>query len=131
MTSYRILVTGARSCTQQQALYVENVIYAAAYAPMSRGDAVIVVQGECPYGGVDKVAENLATSTKGLINEGHPADWKRLGRKAGMMRNGEMVAAGAEICLAFPNAQSTGTWDCIRKAAAAGIHVRIYPLVES
>jgi hypothetical protein len=129
--TYRILVTGARSCTERQALYVENVIYAAAYTPMSRGESVTVVQGECPYGGVDKVAENLSTSTKGLINEGHPANWDHLGSKAGPARNAEMVTAGADICLAFPNAQSTGTWDCIRKAAAAGIHVRIYPLVES
>jgi hypothetical protein len=40
-----------------------------------------------------------------------------------------MASLGAKLCLAFPRkGGSRGTWDCIRKAADAGIPVRIYPL---
>ena len=39
------------------------------------------------------------------------------------IRNAEMVAAGAEMCLAFHRAisSSKGTKDCARRALAAGI----------
>lgn len=39
-----------------------------------------------------------------------------------------MAVAGAALCLAFPAPTSTGTHDMIRRAAAHGIHTRIYPL---
>jgi len=125
---YRILVTGSRECTEVQARYVENVLYTAASGPLGRGRIVVVVEGRCPKGGVDRVAQRWADQTRGVTGEGHPADWDRHGNAAGPIRNTEMVAAGADICLAFPSASSKGTWDCIRKAADAGIHVRIYPL---
>lgn len=38
-----------------------------------------------------------------------------------------MVDLGADICLAFPTKSSIGTWDCVRRANAAGIRVIIVP----
>jgi hypothetical protein len=35
-----------------------------------------------------------------------------------------MVDLGADLVLAFPLGKSEGTRDCIRRATAAGIHVR-------
>jgi hypothetical protein len=129
MKPYRILVTGSREVTKAQAAYVENVLYVAVSAPLMRGQGVVIVEGRCPRGGVDRVAQRFAEQTRGCTNEGHPADWDGRGKAAGMIRNSEMVAAGADVCLAFPAAGSRGTWDCLRKAAEAGIHVRIYPLI--
>jgi hypothetical protein len=59
----------------------------------------------------------------GIAVEAHSADWDRLGNRAGPIRNGEMVAAGAGLCLALHRflANSRGTKDCIRQAIAAGI----------
>jgi hypothetical protein len=39
-----------------------------------------------------------------------------------------MVSLGADICLAFPQPGSKGTWDCARKAADAGIPVVLQTL---
>lgn len=129
MKPYRILVTGSREVTKAQAVYVENVLYAATMAPLVRGRRVVIVEGRCPRGGVDRVAQRFAEETRGCANEGYPAEVDARGNLLGPARNSKMVTAGADICLAFPAAGSRGTWDCLRKAAEAGIHVRIYPLV--
>ncbi len=131
MRPYRILVTGAREVSARDRAYVENVIYLAALSALNAGRQVVIVQGRCPAGGVDRVAEEIAEAGGGLVSEPHPADWDHLGRRAGPVRNGEMVAAGADICLAFPAPRSTGTWDCLTKAGKAGIHTRIFPIGRS
>jgi hypothetical protein len=48
----------------------------------------------------------------------------------GHYRNQQMVDAGATICFAFPLDGSVGTWDCVRRARAAGIPVRIIAAEE-
>lgn len=126
--AYRILVTGSRDTSGDDELYIQSVLHLASAKALMAARPVVVIQGECPAGGVDEVAGLWADHVRGVTNEPHPAEWKRLGKSAGMIRNGEMVRAGADICLAFPGPKSIGTWDCIRKAVAAGIHTRIYPI---
>lgn len=128
---FRILVTGSRHCTDEQAELV-----AACLEGVVRGEwvhtgkrPVVVVHGRCPYGGVDLAAHRWAERFDGATPEPVPADWSRHGKAAGVIRNGEMVSHGADICLAFPAKDSRGTWDCIRKVADAGIRVHIEPLV--
>ena len=77
--------------------------------------------------GCDTLVEGIATAHSARV-ERYPADWKNRGNAAGPERNAKMVQSGASICLAFPTPQSAGTWDCIRRAAGAGIPVRIYPV---
>lgn len=43
----------------------------------------------------------------------------------GNYRNQTMVDTGITVCRAFPLADSRGTWDCVRRARAADIRVRI------
>lgn len=127
---FRVLVTGSRSTTPEEDAYVQQEL-SRAYASDLRNHgprAMVVVQGECPYGGVDLAAKLWALRTVGVTDEGHEADWGNLGAKAGPIRNSHMVSLGADLCLAFPAPESRGTWDCIRKAANAGIPTRIYPL---
>lgn len=129
MKPIRILVTGTRDVTP----LLERTVCAAledafaALSPAQRATAV-VVHGAAR--GADTVAGFWAL-TSGLTAERHPADWDRHGPGAGPVRNREMVAAGADVCLAFPRPSSAGTWDCVRKAAHAGIPVRIFPVVEA
>lgn len=127
--TFRVLVTGARSITEGGHALIRAKLRVATSVAAITHVPIVVVQGECPYGGVDRAAAEWALNSAPLaVNEPHPADRYTLGAKAGPMRNAEMVAAGADICLAFPDSASRGTWDCIRKAADAGIPVRIYPL---
>ena len=55
------------------------------------------------------------------------ADWKTHGRKAGPIRNSEIVAL-ADVLVAFWDGISAGTRDSIAKARAAGKRVLIFPL---
>lgn len=57
----------------------------------------------------------------------YPADWKRYGKRAGPMRNQEMIDHGKpDAVLAAPGGK--GTADMIRRAKAAGIPVHyVYP----
>jgi hypothetical protein len=77
------------------------------------------------HGNETGVAESFATAAPGLgvAAEAHPAEWDRLGERAGPIRNQEMVDAGAARCLAFHRAisASKSTKGCCRQAIQAGI----------
>ena len=89
----------------------------------------VIIQGGCPTG-IDAMARKLAAESRQPL-ETFPADWKKYKTGAGPIRNQAMADAGADLCLAFPSAgKSTGTWDMIRRACAAGIETRIYPEVK-
>lgn len=128
MRKLRVLVTGTRDTTATQDTFVARTLARVCGEALGNGRPVVIVEGRCPKGGVDRAAQRWAESTPGVTDEGHPADWKQYGKRAGMIRNGEMVHAGADICVAFPGPGSIGTWDCLKKAAAAGIAGRVYPL---
>ena len=53
------------------------------------------------------------------------ADWKRYGRKAGPIRNTEIVAR-ADAVAAFWDGKSPGTRDTITKARNAGLRVEVF-----
>jgi hypothetical protein len=84
----------------------------------------LVVHGDAR--GLDRVAARVAIALGWPTPEAHPADWDRHGPPAGGRRNQLMVDLGADVCLAFPGPTSTGTWDCVRRARAAGIPVVVY-----
>lgn len=89
----RILITGSRGWTDWQT--IEQAIQ----AERNWNEVAVIVHGACPTGAddlADRVAANL-----GLARECHPADWDQHGRSAGPIRNQEMVALGADVCLAF------------------------------
>jgi hypothetical protein len=91
--------------------------------PDWRQRPVIVRHGMCPYGGADLWADRWAVQYGHLVDR-HPAD--RFGanmRMAGPLRNSWMVEYGPkpDLCLAFPGPNSSGTWDCVHKAARRGI----------
>ncbi|WP_422928597.1 SLOG family protein [Singulisphaera sp. PoT] len=100
------------------------------------GPSLTIVHGA--GGGIDRSFAEACRDLD-LEQESHPAHWEELdhpaavvrqdrkGRpynaNAGPIRNAEMVAAGAEMCIAFHRAisSSKGTKDCARQAIAAGI----------
>lgn len=92
---------------------------------------IVIVEGECPYGGVDLFAKQWAED-RGQLVDPFPADWDGLGKAAGPRRNTVMVGHGADLCIGFPGPGSNGTWDCLKKATTAGIETYVrsfYPKV--
>ncbi len=112
----RILVTGSRFWTQK-----DVIRQALAAAPAGS----TVVHGAAR--GADRLADAVAKEL-GFTPEPYPADWTGLKKRAGSVRNQKMVDLGADVCLAFPGPESKGTWDCVKKARAAGIHTFVHPI---
>jgi len=83
------------------------------------GDRLVLVHGACHWG-ADVLADRWARR-RGVAVERWPADWARLGRRAGMLRNAGMVASRPDRCVAFIRDRSPGASHCAAIAAAAGI----------
>jgi hypothetical protein len=137
VTDYRLLVTGSRDWLDTRRIHgaLDAVL-----DQMDPGQTLVVVHGDCPRG-ADAAARRWAcvklnATAADVREERHPAEWGRLKRRAGMARNAEMVAAGADICFAWvmPCSQpgcrnpephgSHGATACADLAEAAGIQTR-------
>jgi hypothetical protein len=110
----RVLITGSRTWTDRAA------IRDGLAAVWGAGDRILVT-GACPTG-ADALAEACWRAWGGQV-ETHPADWDTHGRGAGPRRNTEMVAAGAQVCVAFIRDDSRGASHLAGLADAAGIPV--------
>jgi hypothetical protein len=121
-TVHRVLVTGSRYWTDQGAIHralftVEHI----ALSAKPPGGPFTLVQGGAR--GADSIAASWAHSRVGWAVEEFRADWDRHGRKAGPIRNREMIKSGVDICLAFLHERSRGAKGCADMAEAAGIPV--------
>jgi hypothetical protein len=127
----RVLVTGDRRWyAPDLAVQVVNRLL------VRYGPSLVIVHGAAE--GIDRSFAE-ACFALGVEQEAHPARWKDLkavgavvrydrrkhpyNSNAGPERNAEMVAAGAEMCVAFHRflAASSGTKDCVWRAIEAGI----------
>lgn len=62
-----------------------------------------------------------------VIEDAVPADFKTLGRKAGPLRNQDMVSRGNDACFAFPDDRPrSGTLDCLARAWAQGMPCYVF-----
>lgn len=113
----RILITGGRNWTDEGAVAKAVIREIDRLSP----GQIVLIHGACPTG-ADAIASRLAKQL-GVYERPWPADWEAYGRAAGPMRNQAMVDDGADVCLAFPMPSSRGTFDCMRRAEAAGIRV--------
>lgn len=108
----RLLVTGSRE-------WRDRACIEEALSPYADGSWVLV-HGDCPSG-ADMMADQIWRRWQ-LPVERHPANW-RLGKRAGYIRNQEMVDSGVDKCLAFRYAYSNGTTHCANAAIRAGVSV--------
>lgn len=74
--------------------------------------------------GVDSMAERWAR-TRGIFCDVHPADWKKYGKRAGMVRNAEMAEIADEL-VAIWNGESRGTAAMIDMMKRRGKPVTVY-----
>lgn len=118
----RIIITGSRHWTDGDAIRsaLRRVTHhLGGGRPGLRG---VLVHGAAP--GADTIGAEVALSM-GWEVEPFPADWGKLGNRAGPIRNSAMVKAGAHMLLACPHPDSVGTWDCVRKACVASIPIYV------
>jgi len=113
MAGRRIAIVGSRH-------YPRSDLVAAFVASLP-ADAVVVSGGAA---GIDSFAEGAATA-RGLSTLIFRADWDGLGRKAGPIRNGQIVVASDEI-VAFWDTRSRGTLHTIVTALEQRKPVRIF-----
>ncbi|MBO4273107.1 DUF2493 domain-containing protein [Microbispora triticiradicis] len=133
--TFRILVTGSRDWDDHLTIHE-----ALTRARWDAGGPLVIVHGAWPTG-ADDIAAWWARQYPHLhiTDEPHPADWNRYGRRAGFRRNAEMVALGADLCLAFiapctkrlcPKRKPHGSHGATHTAdlaEKAGIPVRRFP----
>lgn len=137
---FRLLVSGWRFWPRGAASRVWQIL-AQKRLLLPPDMLLVVVDGACPYDGVDAYAHEWATVNEAaghnVRSEREPASWSKYRRAAGPIRNQSMVDKGADEMVAFPQfaapesyrGKRSGTHDCIQRAQAAGIPVRIYPWV--
>jgi len=127
----RILITGSRRWPwpAQVALALDDQ-----RARLATDGVLIVMHGACPDG-ADAAAvawcrEAKQTTGARVIEEPHPARWHddtgRFHRNAGMIRNADMVTAGADLIIAFWLDRSPGTGNTLRHAAQERIPAVVY-----
>lgn len=118
--SRRVLITGSRKW------FKDSIIHQVLDKEMAENpDGLIIVHGTAS--GADSIADLWAKERKQqgypVQVERHPAKWNSFGHMAGLMRNCDMVALGADVCHAFPYGKANGTRHCMEIAERAGIPV--------
>lgn len=103
MKAMRVIVTGSRDWRDQAVISdVLDLIYQAA---KDEGKRLIVAHG-CAVG-ADMLADGWVRRRKAagwpVEAERKPANWKKYGKRAGPIRNAELVRLGADACLVFLN----------------------------
>jgi hypothetical protein len=131
----RVLVTGSRQILSEHRVYPHlDEAYQGWRDAWSIGEiqrsemSFTVIHGGAA--GADSLAGQWCDDRRSLDIppqlEVHPAKWGTYGKLAGHIRNAEMVAAGADLVLAFfqPGAENRGTQNCVTTAKLRGLFVR-------
>jgi hypothetical protein len=107
--SSRVLVCGGRDFSDGRLVL----------SVLSRVRPGLVIEGGAR--GADSLAR-WAAERLGVPVREFPADWARFGRRAGVVRNEQMLVEGRpSVVVAFPGGR--GTADMVRRALAAGVPV--------
>lgn len=110
-----ILVTGSRDWADPQTVH----------DALTAKNPTAVIHGACPTG-ADWFAHEWCLARPDVLEDPHPADWNQFGKRAGYLRNAEMVGLKPDLVLAFRRNNSRGTNMTITLATKAGIPVEIF-----
>ena len=114
---FRVIIAGTRTFSDYELLerHVRHML-----SRKSREEVEIVSGGAA---GADRLGERFAREN-GYKLRVFPADWERYGRRAGILRNQQMVDY-ADALIAFHDGQSRGTAHVIAAAREAGLLVSV------
>lgn len=107
----KLIIAGGRD------YYLTEADYAKLSA-LHREQGVTEVLSGCATG-ADTCGEEWA-KRNGIVVSTHPALWRKHGKAAGMMRNGEMAEAGDALAV-FPGGK--GTANMLKQAQERGLRV--------
>jgi hypothetical protein len=111
----------------QHRFHVDSVLRPHVHAAAARGEEIDL------WHGAAEGADALAAEYWGVYQAGPvhplPARWNDLGRRAGHVRNGLLIAQMPDLLIAFPwEGGSPGTWDAVEQARTAGIPESVHPV---
>lgn len=112
---YKVIIAGSRSFCDY------SILRDCCDEILSETCKIAIVSGTAK--GTDMLGERYATEKAYPILR-FPADWKKFGRAAGIIRNAEM-ARHANALIAFWDGKSTGTKNMIDTARKNGLKVSI------
>lgn len=120
-----MLVCGSRDWDDYGAIYRRL----AEFGDVDRGSQqVVVVHGDAK--GADTMAAQAARDL-GYHVRAYPADWSRLGKRAGIVRNKFMLETERpQAVLAFWKDQSPGTKHAVETALDMGLYVEVHNAKE-
>lgn len=107
----RVLIYGGRDFYKQDPAF-DFLDY---HVPV---EVSVVISGTAR--GADQLGEAWAESLK-IPVERYPADWETHGKKAGFIRNQQMLDSGIDFAIQFPG--GNGTRDMRRRLDKAGVTV--------
>ncbi len=110
----RVLVCGSRGWTDYDAILRRLAQIEEGHATIVHGAAV----------GADSMADRAAKALN-LTVERYPADWATYGKRAGFIRNEQMLDTGVALVIAFWDGQSRGTQHTIESAKRRSIPVEV------
>ena len=119
----RVIVTGSRVFDDYRMIEQALLALEANLDPKWDWADITLIHGGAA--GADSMAAQVAREL-GWKVEAHPADWDQYGKRAGYLRNQEMLDAGADMVVAFPIGESKGTRMMIDLATKAGIPVEVW-----
>lgn len=119
----RVIVTGSRKWGWWQAVHNSLWDIYREHGPFQ------LIHGDCSTGADYHAREwfMFCGSQLGCTELRFPANWER-GPQAGPERNARMIEAGADLVLAFPLPEGSGTQHTMRLAREADIEVIEYPM---
>lgn len=122
---YRIIVAGSRDFDNYDVL--EHALKRIISELGENTEDMEIISGTCR--GVDRLGEKFADEY-GILLSKFPADWGKLGRKAGPVRNAKMAQYASQegytgVCVALWDGESRGTGSMIRIAKQYGLLIYI------
>lgn len=119
-TKYRIIIAGSRTFNDYEGLrkVVSNFVKR---NNINKKYEIEIVSGGA--NGADKLGEELAKKND-IKLEIFPAQWDKLGKRAGYVRNSEMANWGTHL-LAFWDGESRGTKHMIELAKKKGLEIKV------
>jgi hypothetical protein len=112
---FRVIIAGSRNFNDFELLEKKMLYF------LQNKKNIVVLCGGAK--GADDLGRQFAEKHNFMV-ELFPADWKKHGKRAGVIRNRQM-AETASACVCFWNGQSKGTANMIEEAKRAGLPLRV------